>query len=31
MAAPQEIIDLVERFDYHKAKYARPDYNETQF
>ena len=30
MAAPQEIIDLVDRFEYHKAKYTRPDYNETQ-
>ena len=30
MAAPQEIIDLVDRFEYHKAKYTSPDYNETQ-
>lgn len=30
MPAPQEIIELVEKFDLHRSRYLFPSYNETQ-
>ena len=30
MAAPQAILDLVERFDRQRESYLSPGYNETQ-